>query len=357
MIPGIDLLGMAHKKWNIKATVKALKATGSANIGLFADETFGPNALKHAKMCLDTGAVKKIRAHLNWAGPNPKHTLPPLTKVKTLAMKWESLAKEYPGVEFFISPSCEYQSTDKKAITAMLKTAQDYAPSCKIVHSPMKPAHVVMPGILELHGDEKVTAGNILSFDGGAEGLDEGGVYSLDVTKWIQRSKDAAMVLAWAGLCNMQEAHNTLKPQERTESPSFEYTMGMFRLFEDPGAPPTPNFKAIPLKKPLLYKNFSEDSPGPDKRNNRPLIFAYEQAPQVELVTHEGKAFGRFAYYGSYHPNLSRYYSGWKNGIGLYGWEIADRCFQTSGSKWGFYKVKGKFYGPIHFNFRTGYFR
>lgn len=353
MIPGIDLLGMASAKWNIKATRQALMQSNGVNIGLFADETFGPLAIQNAIKCLDTGKVIKMRVHLNWAGPNPKHTLPPVSKIKELAPKWEKLAKQYPNTRFFVSPSCEYGSTDPKAVGQMLKVTANLCPSCTIVHNPLIPVN--FPGVrLERHADVKVKTGQILSYDGGSN-PDES-VYDIDVTRWINDSKNAEIIFAWALLCNMAEAHNTLPPTARTESPSLEFTKGLIYLFEDPGTPPTPSFQAIPLKKPCLYKSFSEDSQGADKRNNRPLIITPEDKDSVELITKTGATIGKFVKYGQYSPGLYRYYSGWKDGIGLYGWQIADKCAQMSGSPYGYYRIDKKIYGPIHWTFRTGYF-
>lgn len=355
MIPGIDLLGMAHVKWNIKATVQALKATDGINIGLFADETFGPNAIKNAIKCLDTGKVKAIRAQLNWSGPNPKHQLPPLSKIKKLAPEWEKLAKKYPSVKFYVSPSCEPDSNDTAAIKAMLELTQQLCPSCTVVYNPMTAKNKIPGYVYELHGDKKMGAGQAISYDGGSPGS-EGGLYNIDAARWVKQNSKTEYAMAWAALCNMQEAHNTKPPKQRTESPSREFILGLIHLFDEPGSAMTPNFPVIPLKKPLLYKSFAEDSPGADKRHNRPMILAKQKAPFIELYTYQNQLIGRMPYYGGFGDGLSRYYSGAPGGLGLYGWQIAKKCEALSGSPWGYFQVAGKYYGPIHFTFRGNYF-
>lgn len=354
-IPCIDLLGMGSLKWNIKATIKALKNSDGFGIGLFADETFGPNAIKNIRKCLDTGKVKLVRAQLNWKGPNPSHALPPLSKVKKLAPQWEKLAKEYPATKFYVSPSCEYQSMDKKAVKQMLETAKQLAPSCTIVNNPMTSASAPIPGyIYELHGDKKMGANQAISFDGGS-GDGQEGLYNIDAENWVKKNSKAEYSMAWAVLCNMQEAHNTLTPTQRTESPSYEFTMGLYHLFTESGTAPTPDFKVIIVKRPLLWKSFAEDSPGKDRRHNRPMFLSKVKSSYVEIVTVDGKVLGKMPYWGSFGDGLSRYYAGSAGGIGLYAWQIMEKAKEVSGFPWFWIKQGKNYYGPLN-HFRKGYF-
>lgn len=348
---GLDCLGIGSRYWDLKATKRAWRQ--GVALGLFADDTFGPNAEKYARAMLDTGMVPAVRAHLDWSN----HKLPPLSKIRKLAPRWEAIARAYPSIRVYVSPACEYESGNRAAIVAMLDTARQLCPSCTIVQTPIKATPVIPGYMLELHGKRVARAGQIISYDGG-NGLskDSGeGLFDIDSAKWVSDNSRAEISFAWGPLCNLAEAHNTLPPPQRKTAPDWKYLVSLIRLFDAPGSPPTPSFSARPLWKPQLYKSHAEDSPGVDTRNNRPLVIIAGKAANLELVTFQGARVGRFKYYDHFPGDLERYYSG--TGVGLYGWELADKAQQMSGSPFVWIKHQGKFYGPVHPTFRTPYFQ
>lgn len=348
---GIDVLGIGSKNWNIKETIKAW--TKGVAVGLFADETFGPLAIQNTIKLLNTGKVPAVRAHLNWMGPNPSHALPPLDKIKALAPKWEKLAKAYPMVRFYVSMTCEGKSSDKVEITKRLNLTANLCPSCTVVLSPWQSPPI--PGyMLERHGKTTVGSGQIVSYDGGVKGE---GLFDINAAAWVKDNTQAEIAFAWGPLCNMAEAHNTTPPNKRTQSPSANYLTSLIRLFDPLGAPPTPSFAVTPLKRPVLYKSHAEDSPGADARNNRPLFINKPKAGAVTLVTFQNQEIGKFMYYGGFPPDLFRFYSGMAGGLGLYGFQIADKAQSMSGSPYVWIKHSKKFYGPIHPTFRTPYYQ
>ena len=352
---GLDILGLASKKWNVKETLEAL-SKGMA-VGLFADDTFGPNAIPNVNRLLATEKLAAIRAHLNWKGPNPSHALPPLDKIKALAPKWEKIAKQNLLTRVYVSPTCEYDSTDKRAIKAMLDLTKKLCPSCIIVQTPSKKGAVVPGYMVERHGKVSMKAGQIASYDGGVKGE---GLFDIDAASWVKGNANAEIAFAWSPLCNMAEAHNKLPPNQRTQSPSSHHLTSLLRLFVPIPSAPTPLFTATPLKRPFLYKSHAEDSQGPDPRNNRPLLILKPKAAFVTLVTFQGVPVGKFTYVdrvGPFPPDLSRFYSANPRGIGLYGWEIADMAMSKSGSPFVWISHKGKFIGPIHPAHRTPFFQ
>lgn len=366
MTPGIDLIGIGSKAWNIKGTVRAINEfPGSIDLGAFVDDTFGPNAVSNVRKCLDTGKISQFRGHLNWVGPNPKHVPPPRSKIKKLAPIWESIARQYPHTEFFISPSCEWESSNKAVLTDLLQLTAGLCPSCTIVQSPINKTPVIEGYRLERHGKTVVGPGQVISYDGGkpvrgGDGKMYGqSLFDIDAAKWVRDNSRAEMCLSWGELCNMAEAHNTLPPNRRTVSPSPEYILSLLHLFDDPGICPTPIFASTPLKKPFLYKSHAEDSPGADPRNNRGLFIAKPKAGAVDLVTFDGKPVGKFTYretVGPFPPDLSRFYSGNPGGVMLYGYQIAEKAKQISGSPWVWLRHHGKNY-PIHPTFRSPFFQ
>lgn len=352
---GIDALGIGSKHWNLKETIKGWRQ--GVALGLFADETFGPNALSNAQKLVDTGMVPAVRSHLNWQGPNPKHALPPLSKIQKLAPKWQAFALKNPGVRVYVSSTCEYDSRDVRAIKAMLDLTAQLCPSCTIVQTPSGKGAVVPGYMLEKHGKVAMGPGQIASYDGGVKGE---GLFDINAAAWVQQNSRAEIAFGWGPLLNMAEAHNTTPPNQRDDSPSAGYIISIIRLFDPPGQPPTPSFPVVQLKRPGLYKSHAEDSPGADPRNNRPLFISKPHVAAVDIVTFQGKSIGKLTYnpsVGPFPPDLFRYYSGNAGGVGLYGWQIADKAQQVSGSQWVWLKIAGKFYGPINPTFRTPFYQ
>lgn len=357
---GTDTLGMASKHWNMKAMIKGWRK--GVAFGLFADETFGPFALSNAQKMADTGLAPAVRAHLNWEGPNPKHQLPPLSKIKALAPRWQQFAVRNPGMKVYVSPTCEYDSQNKGAIKQMLDLTAQLCPSCTIVQTPTSKGATVPGYMIERHGKVVVGAGQIVSYDGGKMQPDgqTQGLFDIDAAKWINLNSQAEITFAWAPLCNMAEAHNTAPPNQRDDAPSADYITSLIRLFDSPGIAPTPVFNFTPLKKPELYKSHAEDSPGSDPRNNRPLVIVGPQTSFIELVTFQGKTVCKLPYapnVGPFPGGLHRYYSGNPGGPILYGWQIADKAIQMSGYPHVWIKQNHKFKGPINPIFRTPFFQ
>jgi len=345
---GLDLLGLASKKWKVGETLKALPQ-GIA-IGLFADDTFGPLAIPNTVKLLESGKVNSVRAQLHW---DYGHKIVPMDKLRALLPKWESLAKKYPQVKFYLSHSCEYKESSVVEIKKRTSLVQQLAPSCISVQTPMKSPIIPDGGIVEVHGQQPGKAGQLCSTDGEA-------LFNMDAEKWNNASQYAAIRFAWGERCNGAEAHNTLKPQQRTAFPDAKYLKSLLRLMAPKGIPPTPVFDAaaiVPVKKPLLMKSHAEDNPGDSVRDNRPLLMLKQKTPEVSIVTFDNKVIGKLKYFAPYPPDLYRFYSGLPGAINLYGYEIAEKAAQISGSEWCWVRQGKKYFGPIHFAFRVGYFQ
>lgn len=165
-IKGFDLLGLP--KQNIKMLKKNLPK-GCA-IGVLCG-TFG-EVTKPLSALLDTGKVIAVRAHLLnatcWRNKKCEAGEPKpdsVDMVKRRAAKIEQLAKKYKKIQFFISPSLEYDEKDSKLIEKWLKVIRQVAPSCMVV---LNPHSGVLSGsgyLREKHGN-KNTPSDIRSNDG-----------------------------------------------------------------------------------------------------------------------------------------------------------------------------------------------
>lgn len=347
MIEGLDLLGLGSKYWKIKETV-SLWPEGFA-LGFFGDgwnNAFG-DPLPKARKILNTGKCPLVRVQVYW---HPNHDFVPEAFLRKWLPKYERFAQEFPHVRFLLSPSCEYKNTPQEKIKRAVDLIRRLAPTCNPVLAPMN-APVVPGVIVEHHGDTSVNKGEIVSHDG-TEAAD------IDIEAWKRGNRKALVRFYWSHLFNLREAGNFIPPNERKAAPSKSYIEDVIDWSRAAGTPPPfSGGTATPLRRPVLYKIFAEDSEGVDPRANKPLFICPEKADFVTLLAHNRKTVGKLGYYGVYQGGTHRYYSGHGAGSRLSGSEFARKAEEISGSPWVWLKVQGKIYGPVHANRRAGYFR
>ena len=344
---GLDLLGLADSDWNLRQTIKAWPK-GFA-LGCFAGDTFGSKALKKVTKLIKKADIPAVRPHLNWSDD---HSLPPLSQIKKLAPKWEKFARAFPHVRVYVSPTCEYNSTDKNKIKEMLDLTAALCPFCTIVQNPSKVGAVVPGYMLERHGKTTVLPGQIISYDGGVKGE---GLYDIDAEAWANNNSNAEISFAWGPRCNGTEK-TKLPRSKRTAFADGDYIKGLARLLMPVGNPPTPTFNATPLKKPLLFKAWAEDQDGPNQRDNKALIILPKKTASVDVVDFRGKSLGKLIWYGAYPPNLHRFYSGMRGGMDMYAYEIAAKALAQSGYEWFYIKQGSTYYGPLN-AFRSPFYQ
>jgi len=365
MIVGHDFLGLGCKHWKVEDTIKALPQ--GVAVGCFDsawDKSFG-DPYEKVKKLMASGKVIAVRVQIYWSY---EHKIVPLAVLKKAVPRWEKLAKAFPGIAVYLSPSCEYRFREdgrSTVTTADLVQRVDViktlAPTCTPVLSPwLAPS---LPGVITEHHGMKAKAkpGEIVSYDGGgpkAAGFDE----EIGAEEWLLNNRRALIAFAWSPLYNCKEADTSLKPHERTATPGEKYIRAMQRLLEPKGQAPKKGFpqSASPFIKPNLYKLFAEDMPGTNPRDNKPLVITKHEGPAVTLLASNGAEVAKLALYdrpGSFGGALSRYYSGWGGGSNLFGYEIAQKAKQISGSEWVWVKTGEKILGPIHPAFRTPYYQ
>lgn len=365
MIKGHDFLGLGCKNWNVKDTLAALP--NGVAVGCFDNtwpDNFGDPYEKIRAMC-KSGKIAAVRVQMYWSYA---HKIVPLDVLKKATPRWEKLAKEFPGIMFFLSPSCEYRYRDdgrSTVTTADLVQRVDVirtlAPSCVPVLSPWLAP--VIPGVkVEHHGAKaKAKEGELVSYDGGgvkAGGFDE----EIGADVWMMNNHKALIAFCWSPIYNCAESHNSLKPAQRTATPSSDYIRAMQRLMEPKGSAPKKGFTGATrqLKAPELWKNFAEDMQGANSRDNKPLLVVKASEPVAFVLDNKGKEIAKLSLYdkpGSFEGGLSRYYSGFGVGSKLYGFEMAQRALASAGSEWVYVKVGRTVLGPFHPAFRTPYYR
>lgn len=348
MVPGLDLLGLAHPKFEAKAVLKAFPQ-GYA-LGCFDDpKTFG-DAGKRIKLFLDSGKVPALRVHVHWSDA---HKIADLKDLQRRLPRYERLALQYSHIPIYVSHSCEYRESSLREVQKRVELVRNLCPSCFVVQSAWQSPTVAGVGLVEKHGPGAKNCG-IASYDGGKKGE---GLQDVDSEKWVRNNRDAAIVFAWGPRCNLTE-ETKLPRNKRTASPEPEYIKMLARLMQTKGVPPTPIFqdKVVEVKKPRLYKMAAEDMDGKNSRDNKPLIILKGQTNAVDIICHDGQQIGKFGYYGTYTGGMHRYYSGWKGGMNAWGYQIAAKALQKSGSEWIWIRQGRTYHGPIHPAFRCGYF-
>lgn len=331
---GLDLLGIAHKNWKIGPTLNAFPQGWA--LGAFA-RTFG-DAMPHVRQFLDSGKVSAFRLQAWW---DNAHRIADMKYLKKELPRWESLAKQYPHIPFYISHSCEYSEKNRKEVIRRVSLVQNLCPSCRVVQTPMHSPVVKDIGLVEWHGSKaKAKAGEIASTDGNE-------LQQMEAEGWMQKNAAAELVFGWGAEFNGRHAHTTEPPLARDTFPSKKYVQGIVRMMRPKGLVPTPAFEARPIKGEELYKAYAEDQKN-DPRSNKPVIMIPKKTASIDLVTFDNKVVTSFKLFPDSNPHkLERYYS-----PGIWGFEIADQALQLSGSEFVYIKQGGNFIGPIHPAFR-----
>jgi len=348
---GLDHLGLAHKLYKAQAVIKA--AAPNSIIGCF-DDPFGP-VLKKLRKCLDSGKFKAARIQAHW---DNDHRIVPLKKLKKKLPAYQKLAMEYPGIDIFVSHSCEYKEGNQAEVKKRVDTIRNIAPNCIPVNSVWQGA--TLPNVItERHGAGAI--GGMVSYDGT-------NAYDSNVEAWKQRNAGAYQ-LFWGYRFNLREINDpgqpVPSPGQRTAAPSLQYMESVQRLAEYQGIAPTPTFagQAIPIRDSELYKSHAEDDQesGPmdpdDPRENKPCLIIKTQASEVKIVTWDGQPIGSMPYGGTFGANMKRFYAGSPGGVRLYGYQIGQKAKRASGSEFVWFRGGSTFHGPVHPAFRAGYFR
>lgn len=346
---GLDLLALGHKNWPMQMTLETFPR-GFA-LGFFSDDTFGPNALKNAIALAATGKVAAIRDQMHWSYG---HKIVPMDKLKRELPIREALAQRL-GIPIYLSHSCEYREDNRSEIAARVKAIRQLAPSCIPVQTPMN-SYVVPAEIVEVHGQQPARAGQIASTDGEA-------LFDMNANLWNILGANAIIRFAWGARFNGSEVmkdHGPLPPgPQRKAFPDARYMMSLVELLQLKGIAPTPTFSGVikPFKRPTLYKSHAEDNPGDSARDNRPLVILPKKTKDVKIVTFQGEPIGKFVYWDRYPGGMHRFYSGLPGGVGLYGYEIAQKAKTRSGSEFVWFQQGDTFWGPVNPTNREGYFQ
>lgn len=335
---GHDFLGLGNKHFKVDEIIPTLE--NNTAIGVFDStwpDNFGDPYPKVRKL-VQTGKIKLVRVQLYWSY---QHKPAPPGIIKQAVPRWERLAKEFPNVIFYLSPSCEYDKTTTKAVIQnWVNIIRKSAPTTIPVLSPMDGPTI--PGVLvEKHGDNVVGA-SALSTDGN-------NIFDANAAQLVNSNQNATYILGWGMRYNLAEVGNTLKPPYRTAAPDKKYIKMVWSQFG------TRIYGG--LQRPQLYKVAAEDKVGVDVRANKPLFIIKERVSFIQILDSNNGVMGKFPYYDTYLNQGYRYYSGMPGGMGMYGWEIGELAKQRTGSDVIKIKAGNTVYNVGSAAFRTPYYQ
>jgi hypothetical protein len=345
---GVDLLGIASRYWPMKETLAAGIAKGTP-IGVFINNTFGPNGVKNSIKLIQDIQCSKFRFGI-WTD----HVLIKAKQLINICKKCEAIAVQFPATNFYLCFTTEHKCRDEKKLRALMAIIRQHAPHCIPVNNPL-PGYKVLSGECnESHGDDPLPGQYIASMDGrGFEATD------FNAFQFVKRHQSAIMVLSWCGLFNMNDGNQPKNPALRKSGPSAHYIRAALAASFYPGVAPLKTFsgKVTPVVAPLVYKNMSGGTG--DHRENKPLIINTSQAPALKVITFDGKVLGHFPFFDDFLGKWQRHYSTGVSGGGmdLWGYEILQRAIKASGCGWIWFTDGKNIFGPVYPPYRVGMFQ
>lgn len=325
---GLDTLGGAKYCDRILSSTRREFALG------FFDDTFG-SSFNCIESALRTGKANTVRVQLAWSD---NHQFPPreFDRIAEKGGKYQGLIAKYPGAKIYLSGACEHNLGRQDAENLKRKVLAK-CPSCEYVNVPWKGA--LIDGINEVHGSKSRVPGGryFFSFDG------ESAVDS-DVEAVKRKFSGAEIFFLWEPRFNgrWESNDNTPRPQ-RKGWPDGKLITSVARLSSPKGS-------VGPLPRNSIFKSHSENKGNGDSRAEKPVAIISEKTSEISLVTTNGKEVSKARYYGPFERQHRYYFPSW-------GYEIADKAKQLSGSELTYLRVKGKNHGPVNPAFRDGSFR
>lgn len=347
-IQGMDVLGVA------KYCKEFLQAPKMEAMSVLMN-TFG-DPLPCIRKRIKQGGLKLVQIDLIdatcWRGNKCPAGVPKPDDLPTIferARQVLPLARNNPGVEFWLSPALEHDVKDERRVVEMLKSAQAGCPACKVINSPFTGARP-QNYKLELHGTDQVRAFSV-SGDG-ASSLDGDNLIS-DGNGFQHRIAGSDQSYAWIWEFNLRctGEENFTPPLQRTEKPTPALFKQVYQVMQKEQAKPLPpkvcratrEIRDDEINKPNAesYCNKQERDP----RGNKNLLILqldknfgkYDPAVKkykMPVFNKDNKKVAEFCYYGTF-PEIKgahRWYMGDCSG------ETPIQLYDKLQSEWGFVK-------------------
>lgn len=270
-----------------------------------------------------------------------------LNFLKARVTLYKALSIKYPGTTFLMSPALEHDLS-KESWNILADTILSVWPDVQLVNSPDAniAVSVYKGSWIERHTNNFPLDADIVSLDG-ADATD------INITAYRDRVLNAPHVkiaLSWTLGFNCR-VKTWIDPRARKNCPSRQTFELMSHIMEPvPNASPFTGIqckKITPLNGDDIWKPLAESYSTPDPRQELPVcISGAFKAVDVNLIASNGMRVGTLGFYGAYGKQF-RWYSGYKKGSRLSGYEFQKKAVATSGSPYTWIVQNGLCKGPF----------
>lgn len=258
-----------------------------------------------------------------------------------------ALQKDFPLVDFYISPVLEHRLS-VKAYRNAANAVKDTCPIVTLVNNPVTGNGERYRGALLESHDGFNKPRDIVSFDG-FDATDA------DIQKWMVSTKDSKISFIWSRVYNCRNQGPWEDPRERTSCPKPRDFEMLAHITDFRGPAPSSTLKCAAFKSPSIWKPLAEDKGTGDIRANLPVAIVALSAADVTVSDYRGKPLGTLKYFGAYANGLNRYYSG--TGSKLSGYQFEKKAVKISSYPWTYLIQGKKCIGPFIGGRRGGAYR
>lgn len=267
---------------------------------------------------------------------------------------YRALQAVNPNTEILVSPILEH-NLSKSAWRVLANAVLQEWPEVRLVNSGMRGVSTerYRGALIEEHGMPVIANGNTYSHDGTE-------VTDISIKDWNSGTAKALISFTWTRSYNLRTQNPTwVDPRARTAAPDSRLLEHIIHITDPVEKLPTltKTCKRYDFDSTFIWKPLAEDKGNNDSRANLPVLIAKQDVSAAVLVDFNGKRVATLGKYGKYVDGRFRYYSGYRGGSWLGGYEIQRKAFAQSGSSYTYFKVKDRCYGPILTARRQGSYR
>lgn len=277
-----------------------------------------------------------------------------LNPLKARVRLYRALQAAHPETIFLPSPILEH-NLKFPAWRILADTVLSEWPTAQLVNSGMRgvSTEAYKGAWIEKHGSPAERNAKTYSHDG-SEASD------INIGAWVRDTKGAIISFTWTRSYNLRtQSPNWVDPRARTAAPTRRILEEILHITDAAPSKPTPTFRCSfkPFDNTFIWKPLSEDKGTGDVRANYPVLIAKPQLSTAVLVDYKGRTVAKLGYYGKYTDGRNRYYSKYRGGSGLGGYQIQQKALAQSGNAYTYFKVGNTCYGPILTGRRQGDYR
>jgi hypothetical protein len=291
------------------------------------------SSLPVARKLASTNRCPFIRFHLWWRDNHNFNGYE--DEIINQAEDVRKLVKDFPKIQFEVSPACEHLWRKEKAdlVCANVEKIFKGLSNVEVINTPYLGGGGQLSSKYknEVHrADNQVPRQGRFNFS-----YDGRSAVDSPVSKDKRRWQKAEWFFFWTYQLNLKRNEKDRTPRkDRKAKPTKELIESLAYLATEKGR----TF----IEKGWLLKSHAEQiGDTPTARENKVLVLAPIKASKCELITEDGKVVARAPYYGSF-EKLHRYY------FEVWGYKLPKRVRVV---------INGKSYGIVNPGFREGYFR